>query len=311
MPLIKRAYQGDHDRQRMTDLVLSQPHENIHYVDLPYRFSSWAFDDNANLCLWEDERGELMAWAILQTPFWAIDYVYHAAAPATIHAEILAWADAQARRQLKTMYGHPMWFVNVFDWQHQRQRELEDHGFASQAEQGDDSWSKVLLQHSGESDLLTVPLPDGWTIRPLRGVEEVEAYAALHRAVFESKNMTSAWRARTLQHPDYRPELDLVAIDPAGAIAAFCVGWLAASGPDGRPAGQIEPLGVRADARGQGIGRAILAEGVRRLYQHGATQVLVETHSYRNSAFGLYTSAGFEVVHTILVYRKDYPSADS
>ncbi len=308
MPISQRAYQGDHDHQRMQALAQAQPHANLHWVDLPYRLSSWAFDDPTNVALWEDERGELVAWAVLQTPFWAIDYIYQPDV-ADLHGQILEWADAQAQRQRSSSYGHPMWFVNVFDWQHQRQRDLESHGFASQADQGDNSWSKVVLLHSDAADLAPAALPDGWTIRPLGGAAEVAAYVALHRAVFESESMTTAWRERTLQHPDYHPELDLVAVDPAGAVAAFCVGWLS-SGADGRLAGQIEPLGVRADGRGLGLGRAILAEAVRRLYALGAADVLVETDSYRNTAFTLYESAGFQLTHTVLVYRKDYRSAE-
>ncbi len=308
MPISQRTYQGDHDRQRMQALGQAQPHDNLHWVDLPYRLSSWAFDDPTNVGLWEDEHGALVAWAVLQTPFWAIDYIYQPDV-ADLHQQILEWADAQAQRQRRSPYGRPMWFVNVFDWQHQRQRELESHGFASQADQGEDSWSKVVLLHSGKSDLATAPVPAGCTIRPLRGATEVAAYVALHRAVFESESMTIGWRERTLQHPDYRLELDLVAVDRAGAVAAFCVGWLTRDS-DGRLAGQIEPLGVRADVRGLGLGRAILAEAVRRLYALGAANVLIETDSYRNTAFTLYESSGFQLTHNVLVYRKDYRSVE-
>jgi ribosomal protein S18 acetylase RimI-like enzyme len=304
--MIQRAYQGDRDQPRMAALVHAQPQANVHIIDLPYRFSSWAFDADDNVGLWEDEQGELLAWAVLQTPFWAIDYACHPAAPAAIHQRVLAWADAQARRQRDTAYGRPMWFVNVLDWQAQRQHDLAALGFVSLADQGDDSWTKVLLRHSQDHVLPTPTLPAGWTIRPLRGAAEVDAYVALHRAVFESESMTAAWRGRTLEHAGYHPDLDLVAAGPDGQLGAFCVCWFSASGIDGRPSGQIEPLGVRADMRGQGIGRAILAEGVRRLYQHGAEHVLVETDQYRTAAFTLYEAVGFRVRDNVLVYRKEY-----
>jgi ribosomal protein S18 acetylase RimI-like enzyme len=151
------------------------------------------------------------------------------------------------------------------------------------------------------------PLPAAYTIRPLHGHAEVDAYVALHRAVFESDNMTVAWRRRTLQHVDYRPDLDLVAIDPNGQLAVFCVGWFTAHGIEGQPGGQIEPLGVRPDVRGLGLGRAIVAESLRRFRQAGARHVYVETDNYRNAAFGLYQAAGFQVIQNVLVYRKDYP----
>jgi ribosomal protein S18 acetylase RimI-like enzyme len=119
--------------------------------------------------------------------------------------------------------------------------------------------------------------------------------------------MTPGWRQRTTHQADYHPELDLVGVDPKGQIAAFCVCWFSAKGIEGRPSGQIEPLGVRADIRRQGIGQAILTEGVRRLYQYGAEYVVVETDNYRNATFRLYEAVGFRVSQNVLVYRKDYP----
>jgi len=290
----------------MQELVYAHPQDNLHIVDLPYRLSSWALDAAYNLGLWEDERGELLAWAVLQTPFWAIDYAFRATAPDETHHQILDWADTQARLHRGTLYSHPSWYVNVYDWQKSRQQDLEAHGFVSVADWGAESWTKVLLRHTRQHSLPTHSLPSGCTIRPLQGAEEVAAYVGLHRAVFESENMTTAWRLRTLEHADYEPKLDLVAVDPQGQLAGFCVCWFAPSGIDGRPTGQIEPLGVRADMRGQGLGRAILSEGVRRLYRHGAEHVVVETDNYRNAAFNLYKAAGFENFQNVLVYRKDY-----
>jgi len=308
MQLVQRAYQGERDQHRMLALAHVEPQVHLHLTDLPYRLSSWAFDAKDNICLWEDERGRLRAWAVLQSPFWTIDYVYHPQVSDVIHDHLLEWADHQAHLHRASPYGRPMWFVNVFDWQHQQQRDLERHGFVSQADQGDESWTKVLLQHTPNRVLPTRPSPAGWTIRPLRGEEEVDAYVRLHRAAFESESMTSAWRRRTLHHPDYHPDLDLVAVDSAGDLTAFCVCWFSASGSDGRPCGQIEPLGVRADVRGRGLGRALLMAGMQRLYEHGATYIVVETDNYRDAAFSLYTAVGFQIMQNVLVYRKDYGS---
>ena len=152
-------------------------------------------------------------------------------------------------------------------------------------------------------------VPSEFTIRPLAGPSEVAAYVALHRAVFESESMTEAWRQRTRQQRAYTPTLDLVAVAPDGRLAAFCMCWFDAVGVTGRPCGQIEPLGVHADFRGRGLGRAILAAQLQRLRHHGAQDVLLETDDYRNDAFALYEAAGFRVTRNVLVYRKDYEAA--
>jgi mycothiol synthase len=139
----------------------------------------------------------------------------------------------------------------------------------------------------------------------------VEAYVALHQAVFESKNMTVGWRRGTLQHPGYIPGLDIVAAAPDGQLAAFCIGWIERL-PDGQLAGQIEPLGCGRNFRRFALGRLALAEVLRRMQALEVAQIYVETDSYRNTAFRLYESQGFEVVQEVLVYRKDFaPEAES
>ena len=150
-----------------------------------------------------------------------------------------------------------------------------------------------------------VKLPDGFHIRPLNGASEVDDYVNLHQAVFQSKNMRIEWRQQTLQRPEYIPELDLVIVAPNGQLAAFCICWLAQN-RNGEISGQIEPLGVHAEFRQLGLGKAILTEGLKRLMAKGAKHIYVQTDDFRDAAFKLYESAGFHVLHKILMYRKDY-----
>ena len=60
----------------MSALVHASTAEDLHIMDLPYRLSSWAFEDRENIGLWVDETERLIAWAVMQTPMWAIDYAY-------------------------------------------------------------------------------------------------------------------------------------------------------------------------------------------------------------------------------------------
>ena len=289
----------------MAALVYAFRSGNLHVVDLPYRLSSWAFDYPENIRLWVNDGGQLLAWVVMQTPFWTIDYAYHPSADKTLYQQILAWADSRAYQVRGTASGHPMWFVNVLAGQADRIRDLEEAGFASQANVGKDSWSRVLMLRSAQIPVADCTVSPGFVIRPLAGESEVEAYVELHRAVFESKNVTGEWRKRTLRRPEYIPDLDLVAVAPDGRLAAFCVCWLNKN-PEEKPSGQIEPLGVHKDLRKLGLGRAILSEGLRRLHLHGAHKVYVETDNHRNAAFGLYESVGFYVIQDVLVYGKDY-----
>jgi ribosomal protein S18 acetylase RimI-like enzyme len=289
---------------------------NMHVADWPYRFASWAFDQPENVALWTNDAGELLAWAVLQTPFWAIDYVIRPDAESSeLHRTILVWADARAKTIAGTRFGRPMWFINVMAHQHERIRDLEAFGFANQTDVAEDAWSKVLMylsplpngEGSGVGFSHRTPLPPGFTLRPpgftlrpLAGEREVEAYVALHRAVFESESMTTEWRRRTLSQPGYTPDIDLVLVAPDGSLSGFCVCWL------GGLRGQVEPMGIRADMQGKGLGKALLSEGLRRLIAHGATELFVETDQQRNAALALYESVGFRPRHQVFVFRKDY-----
>jgi mycothiol synthase len=161
---------------------------------------------------------------------------------------------------------------------------------------------------SAQTPIAAYSLPAGFTIRPLMGrvASQVQAYVELHRAVFESRNMTVEWRTRTVSQPEYIADLDLVATAPDGRLAAFCIGWLDRNTE--KASGQIEPLGVCAGLRHLGLGRAILSEGLSRLQLHGASQIYVETDKHRNAALELYESVGFRTLQDVLVYRKDYES---
>lgn len=306
MVLVQPTRSGEADLLRMAALARAYPADHRHRIDLPYRFSSWALDDPGNVALWEDEGGHLLAWAVLQAPFWTIDSACHPAAGRKLFRQLLDWADHRARELLGTPSGHPSWFVNVFARQAERIRDLEAAGFSSQQDVGEDSWSKVWMRLSAPPEDRMPPA--GFTLRPLEGPGEIERYVELHRAVFESRSMTAEWRARTLRRPEYIPDLDLVAEAPDGRLAAFCICWLGQEA--GQPCGQVEPLGVHADYRGTGLGRAILAEGLRRLFRHGARQIYVETDSYRNAALALYEAAGFRVIEDVLVFRRDYGEVD-
>src|SRR5436853_7892166 len=107
-----RPYAGPIDLRRMAGLVRAFPAGHHHVVDLPYRLSSWAFDYPQNVGLWEDGAGNLLAWAVLQSPFWTLDYAFH---PDTrdygMGPQILTWAIKRAGELVGTPGGRPAWFL--------------------------------------------------------------------------------------------------------------------------------------------------------------------------------------------------------
>ncbi len=292
----------DQTKRQMIALARQCAAANLHVTDLPYRLSSWALDDPDNVRLWFDEKQQLLAWAALQTPFWTVDIVCRPETESNLYPEILAWADQRAGATMGTAYGHATWFVDVFSGQAGRIRDLEKAGYKCQSEVGEVSWSKVLMRRPVQTPAKVYQPPAGFCVRPLAGGKEAGAYVELHQSVFESKNMTLDWRMRTLRHADYRPDLDIVVEAPDGRLGAFCIGWYDEHSKEGR----IEPLGCHKDYRKVALGRVALSEAIRRLQSVGAQNILVETDSYRNTAFRLYESFDFQVIENVLVFRKDF-----
>ena len=301
MAILLRPFLAESDKTLMYTLACQFPEENLHVLDLPYRLSSWAFDNPDNIGLWFNGN-ELVAWAVLQNPFWTIDCVCHPTYGLNLHPEMLAWADRRACATINTPSGHPTWYVDVFTGQIERIHDLEKAGFICQADVGEDPWSKVLMRRSIQTPVRVYSPPKGFTVRSLAGEKEVEGYVELHRSVFESKNMTVDWRKRTLEHPAYKAALDIVVESPDGRLVAFCICWQDENSLDGR----VEPLGCLKDFRRYALGRVALSAGLQRLQSLGARNIFVETDSFRNTAFQLYESFDFQGIQNVLVYRKDY-----
>ena len=280
-------------------LARAFPAEHPHVVDLPYRLGSWALDEPENCRLWLDGAGRLLAWGALQTPFWLIEYGCHPKARSGLLDEILGWGAERARQVAGTPYGRPSWFVEARPEDEEGRQALERAGFAAVPVSGSGSWSRVWMRAvEGPPD--RVP-PPGFAIRPLAGEVEAPLAVELQRSFFETSNMTLPWRLRLLRHPAYDPALDVVAVARGGRVAGLCLGWYDA--PSGT--GQVEPVGVLHEERGRGLGRAIVAECVRRLLRRGAREVLVEVDAGNAAALALYRSLGFRPFQDVVFHRRE------
>jgi mycothiol synthase len=309
---LRWSFSGENNLRAMEALAREFRADNLHITDLPYRLSSWVLDDPENVRLLIYETGCMLAWAILQIPHAALDFVYSPEMESDLLPQLMDWADEHSREHYKliplgTPDDQPCWFVNVFSDKAARIRILEASGFAYQANVGEYSWPKGFMQRSVDLPLIEYRIPEGFIVRPLSGESGVALSVKLYQETFGTKNMTVDWWRRTLQHPDYVPALDLVVAAPDRRLAVFCVCWLDRQDPE--PIGQIEPLGCQADVRINALGRVTLAEGLCRLHTNGGKKAFVETDNWRNTAFRLYESVGFDVLRDVLVDRKDYQQA--
>jgi mycothiol synthase len=308
MSLIQRPIALPKDRDALLDIIHQEPAQHPHVIDLPYRLSSEALDQEANGAIWLDDAGRAHAWVILQHPFWAIDLAADGAHNnPEVYAQLLVWADRRARQLAGMPAGRPAWYVPVFEDQVGLIAALEAAGFACQTDAPVDPWVKVLLVRELEAAPQRLGPPTGFAIRPLNGESEAAGYVDLHRAAFESTNMTTSWRRRTLRQPLYCADLDLVAQAAGGQLAGFAIGWFTPDGRGDGPAVQVEPLGVHPEFRRHGLAGALLSELFWRAAQRGARRIYVECDDYPHGPAGtLYRSAGFTLYKQIAVYRKDY-----
>jgi mycothiol synthase len=144
---------------------------------------------------------------------------------------------------------------------------------------------------------LGVPIPDaglapGYSIRSLEdGLELLErCYAsglAFHDGDIKlaiNNRKDPGWYRNIQTAPLYRRDLDLVAIAPEGAIAAFCTIWF----DDTTRSAYFEPVATVPEYQRRGISKALLTEGLRRLNRMGATTAFVS--GYSAAANSLYQS---------------------
>jgi mycothiol synthase len=292
MTISARSYAGDDDLPRIAELIGATSGKTPHRIDFPWRLNSPTLQSARDVRLWEDEEDGLVGFAAWQIYWATLDY-YVCPGPSQPEVEdaIFTWAAARFR-ELDRERGQPLpYWIEAREDDAERLAAAARHGFTL-----DDDYGYILLSRSLVDPLPQPPLPDGFTIRPLKGAREAGDYAMLHQAAFNSTSMTPGWRTRTLRSPQYQADLDLVAVAPGGELAGFCVCWLDASGH----VGQIEPIGVHPRYQRQGVARALMAECFRRLVGRGAIAALVETETTRRSARDTYESIGFRVAHTIL-----------
>ncbi|GIG21720.1 hypothetical protein Cch01nite_24440 [Cellulomonas chitinilytica] len=155
---------------------------------------------------------------------------------------------------------------------------LSDVGWST-----DESWTPLRRD-------LTKPVePSGLRVEVI-GLGEESEFTAVHRSAWGSAQFTDErWRAMAagLLGPDVRC---LIGRDAAGVAVAGVTVWSA--GP-GKP-GLLEPMGVHAQHRGQGYGRAVCLAAAAELQRSASSSALVCTPSSLGPAIATYASAGFQ-----------------
>ncbi len=303
-PLTSRFYDSEKDLQQMLDMLMearacTNDWRYAHVGELLFNFLMVAchLDPKEHIRLWHDG-DKLVGYAILaEDPSFDFqvlpEYEWRG-----IETEALSWAEAlvvELRKQDSQRWGGHLVSGSRQD-NAKRIAFLEQHGFRPGGE-----FSEVNMLCSLNEPIPEAVIPAGCQVRAIAEENEIPDRAAAHREVWQPwtvGNVSDENYEYFMKLPGYIRDLDVVAVAPDGGIAAFVNGWI---DPVNR-IGDFGPVGARPAYRRQGLTRAALLEGLRRMKTHGMNRVCVSTGVSNTPAIRLYESVGFKIVNQYLEY---------
>ena len=116
------------------------------------------------------------------------------------------------------------------------------------------------------------------------GPDDLELFAALEAEVFAEDPWTPYMIAEELSSPASRY---WIAADESGDVVGY------GGAKVGGDQADVMTIGVRAHARGQGIGATILGELLAWSREAGAREIFLDVRPSNEGAIGLYESRGF------------------
>ena len=299
-----RLYSGDADFQAIAGLLSAvRPRERVNefpsLVDLREMLGTAGLQ--ANTALWDNSAGQLAGFSIFDHP----NLIFEIAPEADdLGALLIAWG---ADRLWKAGFtsGEPLALdTSCSDSNIQRIKLLEQHNFERLAECG------LHYARPLNGPIPEPPLPAGYTIRPLAGEQEVEAWVTLHRAAWGTENMTVEYRLSMMHMPGYDPALDLVAVAPDGSLTAYCVCYISheENTLNGRIDGYTDPIATHPAHQRRGLARALVLTGLNLLQQRGVETVHTGTGSDNRAMQQLAESVRFQLTSRTLWFSKSIRS---
>ncbi|WP_246486283.1 GNAT family N-acetyltransferase [Kribbella qitaiheensis] len=156
------------------------------------------------------------------------------------------------------------------------------------------------LQLPMDEEPVVPALPEGITVRPFAPGDAAAAHLLIEDAFDEWQSRRKSyeeWAAMMIDRSSFAPELSPMAFAGAELIgAALCLDL-----PDSDE-GYIEQLAVRADHRGKGLARTLLAVARQAFYRQGKRNLTLWTHS-DTGALAMYERLGMTVHRSTTIHR--------
>lgn len=287
--LVNRPYAGETDMQAMIALVSLRPPDRI--TEYPSIVDLQELLSQAEICthtrLWEDMDGHLIGFAIFNSAYSSFFFeIAPSFANSLVVEQVLTWGIERWRQFPQD--DEPLQ-VSCRDHDTDRVALLERHGFVRGTE------CALHYAHSLSEPIPLPQMPEGFTIRPVLGENEVERLVALHRAAFGTENLTAEERLTWMRTPEYKPELDLLTVAPDGTLAAYVMCQISEqeNALSGRQVGYTDPVATHPAFQRRGLARALLLAGLRLLRERGMDWAELGTSSENVAMQKAAESAGF------------------
>jgi mycothiol synthase len=308
MKTTRRTFRNEDDYWRIRNFLreiflINERHEHSwHVARLDYW--RWHFIATCKVCdpvekvttLWETDAGQIAA--VLHSFGGGEIRLHihpHLRTPA-LETEIFAHAAEHLSRQDQA--GRRIVYLPVFSDDLLRQEVLAGCGYLK-GEGKSHHWRRDL-----ETPIPEPPIAPGYVIRSMGEVDEHPARSWASWRAFHSEEPDGnydgdwSWYQNIQSAPLYRRDLDIVAAAPDGSIAAFCTIYY----DDYTRSAVAVLVGTAAEYWRRGLGKAVLAEGMRRLQKLGCTRLFAT--AYDPPADALYRSM-FQTMQIAETWRKE------
>jgi ribosomal protein S18 acetylase RimI-like enzyme len=290
-----KIYEGEKDFQVMVDLLNKiRPANRIN--DYPAKVNIEECLANEEICantkLWFDA-DQIIGWAFVDDShnlLWELKKQY----TESLGAEMVTWGKACIRKTLAEGETSTL-DASCREDDKERLAFIRQHGFHQT-----DMISIGMKRHLSEP-IPQFELPEGFSIRAIKGTEEAEAVASTHRSAFESEYMSTKNRLAIMNTSEYDPTLDLMVIAPDGSIAAYCT----CSVNEQSKEGSTDPVATHPRFQRMGLAKALLTKGLQMLKERGMEYARLGTSGENIAMQKAAEAAGFFLEHKTFWFEKE------
>jgi mycothiol synthase len=304
--ITSRLYQSEGDLILMQEMLMQARLQTsdwryVHIGELIFNYFmvECHLNPGEHIRLWHDA-GRLVGYAMLgEDPSFDCQ-VFPGYEWQGIENEALEWAEGRIQALIQSegeQWSSPL-VSGARQDNAQRIAFLEGNGFRYRGD-----FTEHNLMRSLDEPIPDLQLPEGFRVRDMTELDNVTDRAAAQCEVWSPwtvGEVSAGDYARFMRLPGYQGELDIVTITPQGVVAAYVNGWIDPL----NKIGDFGPVGARRAYRRQGLTRAALLEGLRRMKDLGVRRVCISTGVNNQPARQLYESIGFRIENTYLDYVK-------